>query len=454
MTYDAKYAGATIFRQEFTRDEAGRIVTKTETIQGVTTAYEYAYDPAGRLHEVKTNGVVSATYTYDTNGNRLSKITPTATEVGTYDDQDRLLTYRGATYTYTDNGDVKTKTDASGPTAYDYDALGNLRRVDLPDGRVIEYVIDGQNRRVGKKVNGVLSRAWIFDDQLSVVAELDGSGNVNSRFDHGMTTIEGTLYRVVSDHLGTPRIVVEPHTGVVLRRLDVDEFGVTQIDTNPTVIPIGFAGGLVDSDSGLIRFGFRDFDSVSARWTSKDPMRFRSGDLNVYGYTFGDPINWTDPTGMYGKPMPPEGPSIPVPGDPSNSWKWNPNPKSPRGGSWGPKTPIKGQSQPKASWDNNAPVDHWDVDDGLGNRRRHDENGNEISDEEAHGETTCSTPDLTWDWKTIGQAVGLGVAGLAITLLTGGGTLQPSPAGLVIVHQNPEIGIDSGGRLVCPDCSI
>ena len=65
--------------------------------------------------------------------------------------------YGRATFTYTNNGELKTKTEGGQVTTYDYDALGNLRSVVLPDGVRIDYVIDGHNRRVGKKeVNGVL----------------------------------------------------------------------------------------------------------------------------------------------------------------------------------------------------------------------------------------------------------------------------------------------------------
>ncbi|MGK2858268.1 MAG: hypothetical protein ACSLFQ_13790 [Thermoanaerobaculia bacterium] len=188
----------------------GRIVEKRESRYGVTLVEGYGYDLAGRLGTVHRNGVLEATYAYDANGNRLSKTTPSETETGTYDAQDRMLAYAGASYTYTANGELRTKTDASGTTTYDYDVLGNLRRVDLPDGTVIEYMIDGQNRRVGKKVNGVLERAWLYADQLNPVAELDGAGNVVSRFVYGTRTnvpdymIRGAAtYRIVSDHLET-----------------------------------------------------------------------------------------------------------------------------------------------------------------------------------------------------------------------------------------------------------
>jgi len=49
-------------------------------------------------------------------------------------------------------GELLTRTDASGQATYTYDGLGNLTRVVLPDGALLEYVIDGRSRRIGKKV--------------------------------------------------------------------------------------------------------------------------------------------------------------------------------------------------------------------------------------------------------------------------------------------------------------
>ena len=63
-------------------------------------------------------------------------------------------------------------------TTYVHDALGNLRGVGLPDGTVVEYLVDGEGRRVGKKVDGVLERGWLWSGKLRPVAELDGSGAV------------------------------------------------------------------------------------------------------------------------------------------------------------------------------------------------------------------------------------------------------------------------------------
>jgi RHS repeat-associated protein len=151
------------------------------------------------------DGTVLLEYGYDANGNREARTTASGTETGTYDAQDRLQTYAGATYTYTGNGELRTKTTAAGTTTYDYDVFGNLREVELPDGRLIEYVIDGAHRRMGKRVDGT-----------------------------------------------------------------------------------------------LVRFGARDYDPVTGRWTAKDPILFGGGDTNLYGYVVNDPVNFVDPLGECG----------------------------------------------------------------------------------------------------------------------------------------------------------
>ncbi|MDR1007227.1 MAG: hypothetical protein LBL65_01520, partial [Campylobacteraceae bacterium] len=44
---------------------------------------------------------------------------------------------------------------------------------------------------------------------------------------------------------------------------------------------------------------YREYDSYTGRWTSKDPIDFGGGSLNLYGYVLGDPVNGVDPNGLY-----------------------------------------------------------------------------------------------------------------------------------------------------------
>src|SRR5712691_4407183 len=56
----------------------------------------------------------------------------------------------------------------------------------LPAGTATSYVIDGQNRRVGKKVNGVLVDGFFYRNQLQPAAWLDGTGAVKATFVYGL----------------------------------------------------------------------------------------------------------------------------------------------------------------------------------------------------------------------------------------------------------------------------
>lgn len=59
----------------------------------------------------------------------------------------------------------------------------------------------------------------------------------------------GELYRILSDHLGSPRLVIKTSDGTVAQRMDYDVWGRVTNDTNPGFQPFGFAGGLHDRDT-------------------------------------------------------------------------------------------------------------------------------------------------------------------------------------------------------------
>jgi len=63
-------------------------------------------------------------------------------------------------------------------------------------------------------------------------------------------------------------------------------------------VPFGFAGGLYDSDTKLVHFGYREYDPFTGKWSAKDPLLFGGGDSNLYGYVLGDPVGGIDPSGL------------------------------------------------------------------------------------------------------------------------------------------------------------
>jgi RHS repeat-associated protein len=104
-------------------------------------------------------------------------------------------------------------------------------------------------------------------------------------------------YRLVTDHLGSVRLVVKVGDGSVAQRIDYDEWGVVANDSAPGLQPFGFAGGLYDSDTKLVRFGAREYDAETGRWTAKDPILWKGKQANLYAYVGNDPVNRIDLTG-------------------------------------------------------------------------------------------------------------------------------------------------------------
>ena len=109
---------------------------------------------------------------------------------------------------------------------------------------------------------------------------------------------DGKTYRILSNHLGSVRLVVDVSNGDIAQQLDYDAWGKVISDSNPGFQPFGFAGGLYDPLTTLTRFGARDYDAETGRWTAKDPILFAGGDVSLYGYVNQDPVNFLDPSGL------------------------------------------------------------------------------------------------------------------------------------------------------------
>jgi len=307
---DFAISGKSLTSWDLVRDDNGKIINRAETIGSSTSAYIYTYDPMGRLLTVSKDDTPVEEYRYDLNGTRNYEMNSlrgiTTGRTFTYSDEDHLLTAGTATYQYNLDGFLAKKTDGSDITSYEYSSRGELLGVTLPDGKTIDYIHDPLGRRIAKKVNGMITEKYLWQGLTRLLAVYDGGDNLIMRFEYAdgrmpvAMTKDGSTYYLTYDQVGSLRVIADT-SGTAVKQIDYDSFGNIIKDTNPTfTIPLGFAGGLYDRDTGLVRFGYRDYDPDTGRWTAKDPILFTGGDTDLYGYVLNDPVNLVDPSGEIG----------------------------------------------------------------------------------------------------------------------------------------------------------
>ena len=183
-----------------------------------------------------------------------------------------------------------------------------MQAVDFPDGRRIEYAYDACGQRREKRESGRLVEAYRWLAPLRLLEFHDGGEwwrlvydpERASRAPVGVTNgID--LFLIYSDHLGTPLALANLDGGIV-QTMQYDAFGNLLATRGDAVrLPLGFAGGLFDADTGLTRFVWRDYDADTGRFTALDPLGAKGGDSDWYGYCVDDPVNRVDAWGLEGE---------------------------------------------------------------------------------------------------------------------------------------------------------
>ncbi len=278
-------------------------ITATKYIYGTKT---YSYDNLSRLTGVMKEVLEEDRFSYDPVGNRLSDI---ANNTYAYNSSNELLNYDGITFTYDLNGNMTLKTDATGTTRYTYNTENQLIRVDLPDGRFVEYRYDPFGRRIQKAItdttNTTTVTKYVYDNE-DILFELDGNGNIITEYLHGPGIDEpiamirgGKTYYYHADGLGSI-IAITNSAGWVVQRYDYNSFGeITYIQDPNFIQPYTYTGREYDNESGLYYYRARYYDAKVGRFISEDPIGFEGG-INFYVYVGNNPVNFTDPSGLVG----------------------------------------------------------------------------------------------------------------------------------------------------------
>jgi len=284
-----------IYTQINTPDNVGNIISKTTGLGTTTYWYDEIYQLTVADHPAQTD----ESFTYDPVGNRLTSLDYTDWD---YNSRNQLTGYNGVTYTYDDNGNTTSKTDAEGTANYTYNYENRLTGIDFPGGGYATYKYDVKGRRIEKNVNGTVTK-YLYDGDSSI-AEYNGSGILQRNYFYGAGDINPSIlfensnvYYYYHDHLNTPQAVTN-ESGTVVWDATYKSFGEVNITVETVSNNFRFPGQYYDAESGLHYNYFRYYDSSTGRYLREDPIGLKNGMNHLYVYVQNNPINWIDPFGL------------------------------------------------------------------------------------------------------------------------------------------------------------
>ncbi len=216
-----------------------------------------------------------------TNNYQVVVASGTTSELG-YDGAGNLISEGGRTCEWDAAGRLVSVGRAGGSTEYSYDCLG--RRV-----KIVEK--DGGG-------NATSTKQFVFEG-LDIAEQRDGNNVVTRRYfaEGWRDEVGGESYYYTKDHLGSIREVVDEN-GAMVSRYEYDPYGRTTKLSGTVESDMLYTGHYRDMGSGYYLTMYRAYSPELGRWLSRDPIG-EAGGINLYAYVGNNPVNATDPFGLY-----------------------------------------------------------------------------------------------------------------------------------------------------------
>jgi RHS repeat-associated protein len=290
----------------YTYDNAGNRTGRSNALNN--TVEQYAYDPLYQLTQAVQGATISESYSFDAVGNRLFSLGVSSYN---YNSSNELTSTSAASFTYDNNGNTLSRTDATGTRNYSWDFENRLTSVLLPgtDGTVT-FQYDPFGRRIQKTFthNSTTMVTNYLYDGANVIQELDANGSELARYAQGPGIDEpltefrsGTTSFYEQDGLGSVTSLSDA-TGALASTYVYDAFGNLTASTGTLKNPFQYTGREYDSETGLTYYRARYYDPFIGRFINEDPAELRGGQNNFYAYVWNSPLGFKDPNGKQGVP--------------------------------------------------------------------------------------------------------------------------------------------------------
>ncbi|HJH92986.1 MAG TPA: DUF6531 domain-containing protein [Oscillospiraceae bacterium] len=248
--------------------------TKTvEETSSATTANGLAASPTELItNSTADTGTKETVYSYDANGNQITKTAESKTETNTYDGLNQLIGF----------------TDGETTASYKYNADG-LRTSKTVDGKTINHIWDGNKQIVVDMDDSDWYSAEVYVRGTNLLAKFSKqSGNVKTDYQYYTQNAHGDVVNLTDS------------TGAITKSYKYDAFGVEQNVDDADNNAFRYCGEYYDSESGTIYLRARYYDPTIGRFISRDSVTGENTDplsLNLYTYCHNNPIIGTDPSG-------------------------------------------------------------------------------------------------------------------------------------------------------------
>ena len=259
-------------------DLAGNRTSKTNQLN--STVSNYGYDNIYQLTGVTQGATNIEAYTFDPAGNRLSSLSVPSY---VYNGSNEVTAAGSASYTYDDNGNTLTKTDSTGTMAYTWDFENRLTPVHPPSQTTVTFKYDPFGRRIQKG-----GSVYMYDG-ANLIEEADAAGNKVGRYVFGSGIDEPlAAYRSATwefyqaDGLGSV-MSLSTSAGSISDSFVYDSFGNVTSSTGTFTQPFRYTGREWDAETGLYYYRARYYDPDTGRFLTQDPMQFKAG-ANNYRY--------------------------------------------------------------------------------------------------------------------------------------------------------------------------
>jgi RHS repeat-associated protein len=291
-------SGSTIDGAAYTLDNAGNRTAKTDQLAGVTS--NYTYDAIYQLTQVTQANNTTESYSYDAVGNRTASL---GVSSYTANASNELTATSNASYTYDSNGNTLTKTAGSNTTSYTWNFENQMSSVTLPGSSgTVTFKYDPFGRRIYKSSSSATS-IFVYDED-TLVETVNSSGVAVSRYMSSNEVDEplaesasGATSFFEEDGLGSVSSLTNSSASV-LNSYTYDSFGNLVHSSGSASNPLGYTGRELDSETGLYYYRARYYDPTSGRFTGEDPLLFGGGGSNFYSYVENQAVDETDPFGM------------------------------------------------------------------------------------------------------------------------------------------------------------